>query len=106
MANRPVFKAIENTPYVVKENIEFLYHNGFSLAQKQRSVDSLHESYRARFPDDRILEISTKSRDMIGTRLSAFNLIVNEKTDSGILLSNCFRPAKYLKEVDHIQIFF
>jgi hypothetical protein len=45
-----------------------------AVSQKQKSIRSLHEAAGARLKTTRILEISSKSPDPIGVRLSAFNL--------------------------------
>jgi hypothetical protein len=45
-----------------------------SVGQKQKSIDSLHEAAIKLPGIDSVLEISTKSRQELGVRLSAFNL--------------------------------
>ena len=74
MANRPVFHVIDETPYYEVENVDFQWFSGFSLAQKRRSIASLHENYLLERPGRRVLEVSRKSPDPIGQELSAFNL--------------------------------
>ena len=87
MALRPVFFVDNNV--VRKESVEFEWFPGFSLAQKQRCVKSLHQSVRRRFSGARLLEVSTKSQDDLGKKLSAFNL----KLD-GVYLENVFQASK------------
>jgi len=46
-----------------------------SVAQKQRSIDSLHAAAKEAMPDiGDILEVSSKSKEKLGVALSAFNL--------------------------------
>ncbi|WP_343599250.1 hypothetical protein [Pseudomonas sp.] len=46
-----------------------------SVAQKQRSIDSLHAAAKEAMPDiGEILEVSSKSKEKLGVALSAFNL--------------------------------
>lgn len=47
-----------------------------SKLQKQKSIRSLHESAREAIGVEKILEISSKSEDDLGVRLSAFNLML------------------------------
>lgn len=47
-----------------------------SLSQSQKSIDSLHAAAESRLQVNRILEISSKSRDELGVKLSAFNLMI------------------------------
>ena len=77
MATRPVFvpDSSSDAPQVATKDIEFTWHPGLSLAQKQRSVSSLHAS-ATEVGLGRCLEVSTKSLDPIGVQLSAFHLQV------------------------------
>ncbi len=54
--------------------VSFTWFPGLSVAQKQRSIDSLHAAAGSQVAGGRILEISSKSRDSLGVALSAFNL--------------------------------
>ena len=74
MARRPVFAAGDETCAVFRRDVDFLWFAGMSDAQRRRSIDSLHESYLTRYPGSRVLEISSKSRNALGVKLSAFNL--------------------------------
>jgi hypothetical protein len=73
MVERPVFIPLETGPFVRTIQIEFKWHPGFAVSQKQKSIGSLHES-AARRGINNALEISTKSPSEIGRALSAFNL--------------------------------
>ncbi|EKN9753326.1 hypothetical protein PYT96_003654 [Salmonella enterica] len=76
MAQRPVYIPTgEKQLYVKTESVDFTWFAGMSVKQKQRSVDALHEAAKSTLPNlDKILEISSKSRDDLGIALSAFNL--------------------------------
>ncbi len=74
MAIRPIFVPRSPTgPLVEVVPLEISWHAGFAVSQKQKNIVSLHNAARAAgiFP---ILEISTKSFDEVGRRLSAFSL--------------------------------
>ena len=76
MAHRPVFGIAEKPPFYFEESTEFVFNGGFSLSQKQKNIRALHDSYSSAHSDARILEISSKSENIIGVQLSAFNLPV------------------------------
>lgn len=79
LAKRPIFISDPKSDELFrKELIEFEWFAGFSLKQKQRSIQSLHDSAREKFPEIKLLEISSKSTEQIGIDLSAFNLIIKE----------------------------
>ena len=73
MAEKKVFIA-SNEGYYSEKIITYTYYSGFAVSQKQKCIRSLHEAIRAEFPDKEILEVSTKSTDETGVKLSAFNL--------------------------------
>lgn len=82
MATRPVFYVKNNNIY--SKDVEFEWFAGFAVSQKQKSITSLHSQL-----DGRALEISTKSKEELGCRLSAFNLKLN-----GYTLENIFQSSK------------
>jgi len=74
MAERPIFSWSSDPEHLVEVTpVEFEWHPGFSRAQAQRSIRSLHEAAAARGVEP-VLEISSSSLDVNGVRLSAFNL--------------------------------
>lgn len=78
MASRPFFIPNNNKNELVKtELVEFKWFSGFAKVQKQKSISSFHENISKQFKYKKILEISTKSKDKIGVKLSAFNLKIN-----------------------------
>ncbi len=75
MATRPVFVPLKSKTAFVRETpVEFKWFAGMAVSQKQKSIASLHEAARAGLGDAAILEISSKSPNPVGVRLSAFNL--------------------------------
>lgn len=79
MANRPVYHMKTQAPYYEVINIDFKFYSGFSVAQKQKSIESLHEQYIMSHPNCNVLEISSKSTSELGISLSAFNLDIATK---------------------------
>lgn len=75
MATRPVF-IVERTAvsFVREKPVEFRWHAGLAVSQKQKSIAELHVAAKAALAIERILEISSKSPDALGIALSAFNL--------------------------------
>ena len=76
MAERFVYEAFGRVPYVHPASTEFEWFAGFSVAQKRRSISSLHEAYLRRHPGRQVLEISSKGEVELGVQLSAFNLLL------------------------------
>lgn len=87
MAERPGFYFDKDG--VKKAVFEFEWYPGFSVAQKQRSIGSLHNAILQRFPGFIPLEVSTKSTDPLGKKLSAFHLKIGE-----FFLENIFQSSK------------
>lgn len=78
MAERPAFFIHQGK--VISEMYSFDWFPGFAVSQKQKSIESL---------DGKPLEISTKGKESIGIKLSAFNLKLNNYA-----LENIFQSAK------------
>ena len=77
MANRPVYVPQKSaTSFVQEIPVEFQWFAGMSVSQKQKSIASLHSAIQEQRGLKRVLEISSKSANPIGVRLSAFNLMV------------------------------
>ena len=75
MARRPVFLPDpEGASQVRTCHVDFQWHAGLSVLQKQKSISALHNAARAALGVERTLEISSKSADRLGVALSAFNL--------------------------------
>ena len=76
MAKRPVFEVTADTKLFVRHEVSFQWYGGFAVSQSRKNIDGLHKNYLARYPDKRVLEISSKSEDELGVKLSAFNLMI------------------------------
>ena len=76
MASRSVFLPNFNGRGLAHERrFDFPWAAGFSAAQKKKNIISLHKEAR-RNGIGRVLEISSKSSERVGQRLSAFSLKV------------------------------
>ena len=94
MASRPFFIPNDNKDELVKtELVEFKWFSGFAKVQKQKSISSFHENISKQFRYNKILEISTKSKDILGVKLSAFNLKINFKNKE-YFLESLFQGSK------------
>jgi hypothetical protein len=77
MATRPVFVAsnsADSPPGAKQILVDFDWHPGFSVSQKQKSIASLHSAIVGTTDVQCPLEISSKSPNPTGVSLSAFNL--------------------------------
>ena len=106
MASRPFFIPNNNKDELVKtELVEFKWFSGFAKFQKQKSISSFHENISKQFKYNKILEISTKSEDKLGVKLSAFNLKINFK-DNEYFLESLFQGSKvFLNEGPYEDIY-
>ena len=95
MAERPVFlpSSPDESRLVEERSFAFEWHPGFSATQKKRNVAALHRA-AARSGCDPLLEISTKSDEELGRRLSAFYLKVESTTLGKIPLECAFQGSK------------
>lgn len=77
MAERPIFTPSLSGPLLVStHHVEFQWSPGMAKSQAQKSIDSLHAQAKKQLHVDSVLEISSKSKDDEGVRLSAFNLMI------------------------------
>ena len=91
MANRPVYVAKIYAPYFECIYTEFKFYKGFSDKQKRLSIKSLHDSFSENYPEKNLLEISSKSENPLGLKLSAFNLKFPDKNFS---VESAFQGSK------------
>jgi hypothetical protein len=93
MAKRPVFIPLARADHLVDEvQINFNWSPGFAPVQKKKNILALHESAKKQglYP---LLEVSTKSEELLGQRLSAFNLKI--RTIIGeISIESAFQGSK------------
>lgn len=94
MAIRPVFTVREEAPFYEQENIGFSFYSGLSLTQAQKSVSSMHAVYKEKNPDIKVLEISTKSTNLLGIKLSAFNLMYRLSNGHEYCIESVFQSGK------------
>ena len=94
MAIRPVFVVSLDNKFCIRKNIEFTFFNGFSDKQKKRCIQSLHQSYLRQYADKKILEISSKSEDELGVKLSAFNLMITAEDGTKYSVESAFQAGK------------
>jgi len=95
MALRPVY-IIEDS-LVKKLDINFKWFAGFSISQKQKSIESLHEETCkiTKIPKSKIIEISSASKLKLGINLSAFNLRTKTKTNKiDFSVESAFQSSK------------
>lgn len=81
----PVFQEIE---------VEFKYHNGFAVSQKQKSIAEMHERISLIDETLKVLEVSTKSSYLLGVALSAFNLKFIDTSGKDYPIENIFQSSK------------
>lgn len=95
MAIRSAFKVSNsNEQYVDKIDVEFKWYPGFAISQKQKSINDLHYNYKKKYEDDNILEISSKSENELGVKLSAFNLLITTKDNKTFSVECAFQGSK------------
>lgn len=94
MAVRPVFVVSLDSRYCISENVEFEFFSGFSDKQKKRCINSLHQSYLKTNQGKKVLEISSKSEDELGVRLSAFNLMMKSENGKEFSVESAFQAGK------------
>lgn len=94
MANRPVFTPTTKFPHVEIHNTDFTWHPGFSLSQKQLSIESLHQCAIENGYCNNPLEISSKSLKHYGVQMSAFNLRVDISQGRSTSLESVFQSSK------------
>ena len=95
VANRPVYVSLKEFPFVRRVDTEFKFHGGFSIKQKQLSINSLHEAFLRNNPDRHLLEISSKSELELGVKLSAFNLqLVQPTSGKSFSVESAFQSSK------------
>lgn len=99
MAKRPVFIVNKkDKKFVEIVDTEFKWYPGLSKTQKQKSIDSLHAEFKKDNPNYNVLEISSKSENSLGVKLSAFNLNIKLKNGSFICLESAFQGSKVFED--------
>lgn len=97
VATRPVFiPRIDGTRLVQERSFSFKWNPGFAPVQKKKNVAALHESAKQAGLAP-LLEVSTKSEEELGVRLSAFNLKVEIPSVGSVPLETAFQGSKVFK---------
>ncbi len=98
MSVRPIFiPSIHKDTFVHSIDVNFTWFPGFSKEQKQRSIQSLHEEAMKNDLIKKILEISTKSKNPIGVKASAFNLRLKPKNFPVASVESFYQGSKVFK---------
>lgn len=100
MANRICFISTSDQQVLVEElKVEFEYFSGFSLTQKRKCIESLHNQIHQLYPHLAVVEVSTKSPLSIGRQLSAFNLQLYDcSLDQSFPVENLFQSSKVFEQ--------
>jgi hypothetical protein len=94
MAERPVFVPRTDGRRLVEEiSVAFTWHSGMAASQKKKNVLALHVA-AAKMGLSPLLEVSTKSEEKLGQRLSAFNLKVQLADSGQIPLESAYQGSK------------
>jgi hypothetical protein len=94
MAERPIFIPAPDSPTLVKElPMRLVWNPGFAPIQKKKNIVALHAA-AAQAGYAPLLEVSTKSEEKIGQRLSAFSLKVHSDRFGEMPLEAAFQGSK------------
>lgn len=94
MATRPVFLVASDERCCVRQDVQFTFFSGFSETQHLRSIRSLHQALADSGFQGKVLEISNKSPDALGVRLSAFNLMITTNSGRRFSVESAFQGSK------------
>jgi hypothetical protein len=94
MAERPIFiPRTDGQRLVEEQTISFKWNPGYAPIQKKKNIAALHEA-AGRLGQAPLLEVSTKSEEKLGTRLSAFNLKVDIADFGSVPLESAYQGSK------------
>lgn len=96
MAFRPIFAPLSaGTQLIIEDYVDFKWHPGLSLQQKQRSIAELHSEANIKHGIGKPLEISSKSDQDLGVKLSSFNLkFTTQKKKKTLTVEAAFQGSK------------
>ena len=95
MATRPVYLPCDKIPYYKVFQADFIWNSGFAPSQKQKNIRAVHETFLRQFPNQTVLEISSKSMQEEGTTFSAFSLSkFVPSLVRAVLVENIFQSSK------------
>lgn len=99
MVSRPVFIPGNSTEeLVIIENFDFEWFAGFSVSQKKKSIESLHNAFKEKHHNKKILEISSKSESELGVMLSAFNLQIELLNGHKASVESLYQSSKVFQQ--------
>jgi hypothetical protein len=94
MAERPIFVPAPDSPELVRElPMRLVWNPGFAPVQKKKNILALHAA-AAQAGYAPLLEVSTKSEEKVGQRLSAFSLRVHSNSFGKMPLEAAFQGSK------------
>lgn len=97
MATRPVFVPEAGGEFLVSEvPVDFKWNPGMAPSQKKKNIVALHEAARKKGLYQ-LLEISSKSEEEVGRRLSAFSLKL-DVGDSEAYLECAYQASKVFRD--------
>lgn len=95
MARRPIFLPLHDSKRLVLERyVEFEWHAGMSIKQKQKNVRAIHEMARRDYRVQKPLEVSSKSESELGFALSSFNLLITTNKGQKLPVECAFQGSK------------
>ena len=96
MAKRPIYLSRPHLPELVSAvSVDFEWHPGFAIVQKQKSIRSLHDAVRDQgIIEGNMLEISSKSPEALGRSLSAFSLTLKNENWPSCSVECAFQGSK------------
>lgn len=98
MAQRPLFiPACDGLRLVREVMVDFVWSPGLAPIQKKKNIVAMHEAAAIRGFTP-LLEISTKSENKLGQRMSAFNLSMGLNDGSVIPLESAFQGSKVFED--------
>ena len=99
MTSRPVFLPSPGRTLTREEQVEFRWSPGFAASQKRKNVEALHGEAKLRGVAKSILEVSTRSLETLGIKLSAFNLQIELPGRSNpVSVEAAFQSSKVFKK--------
>ena len=99
MAKRPIYiPSVGTESSLETKEVDFKWFPGFSISQKQKSINSLHIAAKEQLGLKNILEISSKSELPLGVELSAFNLQLASQDNIKASVEVFFQGSKVFSE--------
>lgn len=100
MAKRPIYLPQKcGDAFVRTEYVEFIWHPGMAMVQKQKSIQSFHAAAITQGICRKPLEISSKSEQLLGVKLSAFNLkVTTQKKKQTFTVESAYQSSKVFEQ--------